>query len=247
MAFGKTFDKSKPAGSEAAKTADNYFRDDKTALNERYKLEHYGLDTSEGDASATDTAANAQGRHRPGGCSVAYVGDYSTFPASPPNGALAWAEDREEFYVGVGGAWVAKQAGRPVLYNFEGTEAGWAGTLTKWPEIVSIPNIIIPRASTLATFRVHCNTEIGSWGTAPIEVAIGLSTSDNIDGDDLVITSRFARGRTTTLLVEKEPLSFSWSKTNWTTPGTRTFYLLGYRNIGLLLDFEYYIEVLVWP
>jgi hypothetical protein len=110
MAFSKTFQPAVPTGSDLVSDVDTFITDMKVGINERLCLEHYNLTTSAPNAgSATDTAATAQGRHIPGGCSVCFVGATGSLPASPPTGALAYDTTLGQLVVAAGGAWATGQ------------------------------------------------------------------------------------------------------------------------------------------
>lgn len=83
MAFTLPFDPTKPLGTEDARTADDYIRNDKAALAERLALEHYFTVPS---AAGDSTSSTAAGRHRPGATSVVYFGTSS--PVTLTAGAL---------------------------------------------------------------------------------------------------------------------------------------------------------------
>jgi len=101
----KAFSISTPTSSDAAASTPTFMKDDKIALDERYDLEHYSLQSA---AGADDTAANAAGRHIPGAVRTAYIGTTAQINAltgAAREGAVAWDTTTETLKVHDGTDW----------------------------------------------------------------------------------------------------------------------------------------------
>lgn len=103
--FTQDFDPTTPQGSDSAYQGDDMFRDDKTALNERYALEHIDLTTS-GSGDSKDIAG-ASGRHNPGKVSAVYIGTTAQITAlgTVYSGSLAIDTDTKELKIHNGTNW----------------------------------------------------------------------------------------------------------------------------------------------
>jgi hypothetical protein len=105
MPFTHTFLITTPLGSDFANQLDTYIRSDtKAALNERYNLEHYDLETGNTDPDDPQ----AQGRHIPGKVGCLFFGDNASRTAlvGSGEGSIAYDTDEKNFYYRTaGGAW----------------------------------------------------------------------------------------------------------------------------------------------
>jgi hypothetical protein len=117
--FGKTFSESTPLGSALANTLDTVIQDDKTALNERFELEHNALDSSATGATTIENSA-AQGRHKPGNVSAVYIGTTAQIAALTGmySGALAYDTTLGLLEIYNGTNWTTYQIG----VNMGGTD-----------------------------------------------------------------------------------------------------------------------------
>lgn len=134
MAFAKTFDPSKPLGSDLVSDIDTIVGANNAAIVERLALEHYNLTTSAPNAgSATDTEATAQGRHIPGKCGVVYIGTTSQITALGATiaGCLAYDTTLGRLVIYGSGGWVTYGVGAG--YRFAAARAsavlGGSGTV----------------------------------------------------------------------------------------------------------------------
>lgn len=113
-AFSKDFDPTRPTGSERANTADDQFRDDKTAVNERLSLEHYDLTND-----VTKENMQAPGRAIPGVIGVVRKGttvERSAFSQSSADGQTIYNR-------GNGALWY--DTTDATLYRWDGTSETW--------------------------------------------------------------------------------------------------------------------------
>jgi len=107
MAFTRSdIDAQIPQGTDFASTIDDKLAQYHVDLKERFALEHRDLKTG----NATDTHAEAQGRHIPGKVSAVLIDTNTAILASTGNstGGLAWAYDTNIMYVSrTGGTFTA--------------------------------------------------------------------------------------------------------------------------------------------
>ena len=91
--FVYTFDPDTPVGTDPASQIDDYIKKDtKRSIAERYALEHIALDDTATGADDDDTNIS-QGRHKPGLCSVCYLGttaEINSDLSSAKAGAIAY-------------------------------------------------------------------------------------------------------------------------------------------------------------
>lgn len=106
MPFVNQFDLSEPQNSQPANVIGTYILEQtKLSLDERYSLEHQGLNSGNKEPNTS----TAEGRHIPGAVGVLFYGPRSSFPASPTGGQIAYATDEPNvgFYHNIAGAWTS--------------------------------------------------------------------------------------------------------------------------------------------
>jgi hypothetical protein len=103
-AFTNSFATDNPVGTSLANQLDAFIRTDtKAALDERFSLEHYSLETGVND----DEAQGGQGRHIPGKVGCLFYGTLAQIQAlsNPGVGSIAYATDQNNFYFLNTGGW----------------------------------------------------------------------------------------------------------------------------------------------
>ena len=171
--FAKTWQETVPAGSDSAFDLDTFIKDLKIGANERSELEHISWDDATSGADDPTNAA-AQGRHKPGLCSVTYVGTWTQISAlsGMKSGATAW------------------DTTNGVLRIYNGTD--WTTCVMSGVPLSGIELLVSIFGS--AALAAAAATIVGSWTTPPTTIANIFDKSAATNWGDAIATASTSIG-----------------------------------------------------
>jgi len=132
MSFAKTWDETTPKGTDYHSSVDDHIIDLKVAIRERANVQHHAYSDESGHSDVWE--------HKPGECTVLYVGNKADFPtpSSSNSGCLAVATDENNaLYYWNGSAWTSLnlfsfRSGDILLSSNTNTPSGWTDVSTTY-------------------------------------------------------------------------------------------------------------------
>ena len=159
---------SKPQGSDIANQLDTFIQNWRKGLNERYEVEHYGLDDA-GTGQDDSSSADAQGRHRPGKVACVLIDTNSNIDAltGMVKGSIAYDTDANALLLHDGTDWDS--------YSISSTPGSGSDILTT-------------RFTNAAGIVSSMNTN-GSWGTSPVTPVNAFDGSDVTNWGSAIVSA----------------------------------------------------------
>jgi len=132
MSFAKQWDETTPKGTDYHSSVDDHIIDLKVAIRERANVQHHAYSDESGHSDVWE--------HKPGECTVLYVGNKADFPtpSTSNSGCLAVATDENNaLYYWNGSAWTSLnlfsfRSGDILLSSNTNTPSGWTDVSTTY-------------------------------------------------------------------------------------------------------------------